>query len=88
MSLQFVGIDPDTETGDSPTVWVDTDKRELLLQGWTATPDEEEHIYSEAGTAPGHALGVPPHETIIRIPARMMHIIRKACDELDRSADH
>lgn len=87
MPLQFVGIDPDTETGDSPTVWVDTDKQELLFQGWTATPDEEARIYSEAGTAPGHEPGVPPHETIIRIPARMVHIIRKACDDLERSAD-
>ncbi|MGP3980166.1 hypothetical protein [Streptomyces sp. KR80] len=87
MPLRFVGIDPDTEQGDSPTVWIDTDKQELLLQGWTATPYEEARIYKEAGTAPGHAPGVPSHETIIRIPARMANIIRKACDDLQRSAD-
>lgn len=87
MSLQFVGIDPDTETGDSPTAWIDTDKRELLFQGWTATQEEAARIYAQAGTAPGHAPGVPPHETIVRIPARMIHIIRKACDDLERSTD-
>jgi hypothetical protein len=87
MPLRFVGIDPQSEGGDSPTVWIDTEKQELLLQGWTATSDEEARVYSEAGTAPGHAPGVPPHETIVRIPARMVGIIRKACDDLERPAD-
>lgn len=83
MPVQFIGIDPDSEQGDSPTVWADTDTRELLFQGWTATPEDVARCYS-AGTAPGHGIGVPAHETIIRIPARMVPIIRKACDALDR----
>lgn len=86
MPLIFVGIDPKSEDGDSPTVWIDTDKQELLLQGWTATPEEEARVYQEAGTAAGHAPGVPSHETIVRIPARMVSAIRKACDDLERPA--
>lgn len=87
MPLVFVGIDPESEQGDSPTVWADTDKRELLLQGWTATAAEVERCYTEAGTAPGHQAGVPDHETMIRIPARMIPIIREALDALEGSAD-
>jgi hypothetical protein len=87
MPVKFVGIDPQTEGGDSPTVWIDTAAEEMLIQGWTATPEEEARAYREGGTAPDHAPGVPPHESIIRVPARMVDIIRKACDDLERSTD-
>ncbi|WP_059013461.1 hypothetical protein [Streptomyces specialis] len=83
MPLLFIGIDPASEQGDSPTVWADTDAGELLIQGWTATAEEENRCYSEGGTAPGHDSAVPAHETIVRIPARMAPIIRKALDALD-----
>ncbi|MFJ2779494.1 hypothetical protein [Kitasatospora sp. NPDC087315] len=29
MTLRFVGIDPDTQGGGSPTVWVDDEKKRL-----------------------------------------------------------
>ena len=87
MPLQFIGIDPRTEQGDSPTVWAETEKQELLIQGWTATPEEVARCYAEGGTAPGHAVGVPEHETIIRIPARMAPILRKALDALEGPTD-
>ncbi|MDT0309068.1 hypothetical protein RM780_19185 [Streptomyces sp. DSM 44917] len=86
MPLVFVGIDPESEQADSPTAWVDTDRGELLLQGWTATPEEADRCYAEGGTAPGHAHGVPGHETIIRVPARMAPVIRKALDALAQPA--
>jgi hypothetical protein len=87
MPLVFVGIDPKTEQGDSPTVWIDTDKQELMIQGWKATTEEEDRCYSEGGTAPGHAEGVPNHEAIVRIPIRMAPTIRKALDALERPVD-
>lgn len=87
MSVRFIGVDPDSEQGDSPTVWVDSDKQELLIQGWKATPDEEARCY-DAGTAPGHEPGVPAHEALVRVPARMARIIKEACDALERPADH
>lgn len=34
MALRFIGIDPDTGQQGSPTVWVDEETRELVLQGW------------------------------------------------------
>jgi hypothetical protein len=40
-SLQFVGIDPNTGHDESPTVWVDTDAKELVVQGWKPGPQLE-----------------------------------------------
>ncbi|WP_043674512.1 hypothetical protein [Streptomyces xylophagus] len=85
MSLRFIGIDPDTKTGDSPTVWVDQEKGELVFQGWK--PDPQLEAECAAFEVPGHAVGIPVEEAVIRIPARMAHMIREACDVLDRSDD-
>jgi hypothetical protein len=75
MSLEFIGKDPASGHGDSPTVWVDKEADELVAQGWKA----------------GHALrakckkdgNVPDHEDIIRLPARMIPILREALEELE-----
>ncbi|MFF9894998.1 hypothetical protein [Streptomyces longispororuber] len=85
MPLLFIGIAPDTKTADSPTVWVDREKRELVLQGWEPTPEVQAEC--AAFEAPGHAVGVPDGEAVIRIPARMIHMIREACDVLERTHD-
>ncbi len=83
MALRFIGIDPETGTGESPTVWIDEEKRELVLQGWK--PDGATLAECESFEAPGHAVGVPDNEAVIRIPARLVPKIREACDAL--SAD-
>lgn len=85
MSLRFIGIDPNTKTADSPTVWVDQEKQELVLQGWKPGPDLEAEC--AAFEAPGHAVGIPDHEAVIRIPARMVPMIREACDAIERTDD-
>lgn len=81
MSLLFIGIDPNTGDHESPTVWVDEEAQELVLQGWKPGPELEAKC--AAFEVPGHALGIPEHEAVIRIPARMVPMIRKACDALD-----
>jgi hypothetical protein len=82
MALRFIGIDPNTGTGESPTVWVDEEKLDLVFQGW-----EDEETTAEAGafTVPGHAVGIPPGEAVVRIPARMVSMIREACDAIERA---
>jgi hypothetical protein len=80
MSLQFVGIDPTTGDHESPTVWVDQENQELVLQGWK--PDASTEAECAAFELPGHAKGIPESEAVIRIPARMVHMIREACDAL------
>ncbi|MEU2739407.1 hypothetical protein ABZ656_29570 [Streptomyces sp. NPDC007095] len=85
MTLRFVGIDPNTGGGGSPTVWVEEESADLVLQGEEA----EELLKAQvSGTewVPGHQAGIPPHETVIRIPARMVAILREACDVAEQRA--
>ncbi|MEU6480567.1 hypothetical protein ABZ858_27555 [Streptomyces sp. NPDC047017] len=84
MRLTFIGIDPNTGDHESPTVWVDESRSELVLQGWK--PDEETRAECAAFEMPGHAVGIPENEAVIRIPARMVSMIREACDALERAA--
>ncbi|MCX4973283.1 hypothetical protein [Streptomyces sp. NBC_00620] len=83
MSLLFIGIDPNTGDKQSPTVWVDQEQQELVFQGWTPGPELEAEC--AAFEVPGHAQGIPEGEAVIRIPARMVHMIREACDAVERA---
>ena len=83
MALTFIGIDPTTGDKQSPTVWVDTQAKELVLQGWKPGPELEGEC--ARFEVPGHATGIPENEAVIRIPARMVDMIREACDVLDRA---
>ncbi|MGW0034471.1 hypothetical protein [Streptomyces fungicidicus] len=85
MDLQFVGIDPNTQGNGSPTVWVDADKQEIVVQGWKLDEDVSAKI-SETEWVPGHEAGIPEHETVVRVPLRMVPILREACDVAERRA--
>ncbi len=85
MALDFFGIDPTTEKDGSPTVWVERETADLVFQG----PMAEEELTAEVGGrswSPGHSAGIPAHEFVMRMPARMVPFIRKACDEAERLA--
>ncbi|MFK0252117.1 hypothetical protein [Streptomyces sp. NPDC090445] len=81
MALRFIGIDPQSHDGESPTVWVDETSRELVFQGWTPSPELEAEC--AATEIPGHGIGIPAGEAVVRMPARMTAVIREACDALD-----
>ncbi|MFE7127978.1 hypothetical protein [Streptomyces sp. NPDC057617] len=83
MPLLFIGIDPNTGDKQSPTVWVDQDEQELVFQGWK--PSVALEAECAATEIPGHAKGIPDNEAVIRIPARMVPMIREACDAVERS---
>jgi hypothetical protein len=83
MDLQFIGIDPDTGKNGSPTAWVDQETADIVIQSYTA--DEATRDQCEDRTAPGHAKGIPDHETVIRVPARLVPILREACDAAERA---
>ena len=84
MALRFRGIDPDTPNGGSPTVWLEDEKAEIVVQGWL--PDMEMYrVISETEWVEGHATGVPDHEGVVRIPVRMIPFLRKVCDEAERA---
>ncbi|WP_369378321.1 hypothetical protein [Streptomyces sp. cg36] len=86
MTLRFIGIDPNTGTAESPTVWVDRVTRELVIQGWKPGPELQAQV--AAFELPGHAAGVPEHESVVRIPARMVPVLREACDAAERADLH
>ncbi|MYV48233.1 hypothetical protein [Streptomyces sp. SID2888] len=83
MSLRFIGIDPNTGQSESPTVWVDDTKGEIIIQGWK--PDPATEAECAATEIPGHATGIPDTEQVVRVPARMAHILREACDAAERA---
>ncbi|MEV0849578.1 hypothetical protein AB0J21_27515 [Streptomyces sp. NPDC049954] len=84
MALRFIGIDPETGQQGSPTVWVDEENAELVFQGWK--PGTELRAECAATRVPGHAEGIPANEAVVRVPARMVSMIREACDVAERRA--
>ena len=52
-----------------------------MLQGWKPSPELE--AVCAATTASGHATGIPDGEAVVRIPARMVPILREACDVVE-----
>ncbi|MEW2172727.1 hypothetical protein AB0935_22785 [Streptomyces sp. NPDC007027] len=71
MALRFLGIDPDSPTDESPTIWLHEETGDLLIQSYRAT-EAEVNDCKQAGSIPGHSTDVPEHETIIRLPAAML----------------
>ncbi|NUK35071.1 hypothetical protein HRW16_09675 [Streptomyces lunaelactis] len=76
MTLRFIGIDPDTDEKNCPRVWVDDEAEEFVIQGWKASEQLEDQVRK---TGP-----LPDYETVVRIPARMVRIMREACDAVER----
>lgn len=79
MALRFIGIDPATDGDECPTVWVDDSTADLVVQGWKADERTEAEC-RETGK-------LPDTEAVVRIPARMVPIVRKACDAAERAAE-
>ena len=78
MTLHFISKDPDTNGDHCPTVWVDDERGEFVIQGW----DADEALLArcrEAGP-------IPPGEGVVRIPVRMAAVLREALDVADRTA--
>ncbi len=78
MSLRFIAKDPNTDGANCPTVWVDEEKQEIVMQGWRV---------DEATRAECLKSGpIPDSETVVRLPMRMAAAIREACDAADGTA--
>jgi hypothetical protein len=78
MTLRFIAKDPNTNGDNCPTVWVDAETNDLVVQGWRAD-DETERECLETGR-------IPDTEAVVRLPARMAAAIREACDVADGTA--
>lgn len=77
MALKFIAIDPETGGGGSPTVWLDEATGDLIIQSWRADADTVAEC-ERVGSVPGHPTDVPPHETVIRLPARMIPLLPRS----------
>lgn len=80
MALRFLGIIPNTPIDESPTIWLDEETGDLLIQSYKATEQEVQKC-QEIGSIPGHSTNVPDHETIIRLPAVMLQYIPRPDNE-------
>jgi hypothetical protein len=68
MAARFIGKDPDSPNGDSPSVWEDGD--DFVIQGWKVTdPGDVDGLLRAAGQR-----AVPGHEALIRFPKRLMYL--------------
>ncbi|MCE7081824.1 hypothetical protein [Streptomyces sp. ST2-7A] len=74
MGLGFIGIDPETNGGNCPSVWVDEETGDLLLQGWEVT--DPDTLTEVAARSP-----IAENERVVRLPARMRAILREACED-------
>lgn len=77
MALKFIAIDQETDRDNSPTLWLDDATGDLIIQSYTA----DEATVTEAarvGSIPGHSTEIPPHESMIRLPARMLQFLPRA----------
>jgi len=79
MSLRFIAKDPNSPDGDSPTVWVDEETSDLVIQGWTIDDGTRKECLT-TGRIPGH-------EAVVRVPARMVRALREACDVAENGTD-
>lgn len=78
MALTFIAKDPNTNGDNCPTVWVDREAGEFVIQGWKA---------DETVTAQCLADGpIPDSETVLRLPVRMAAALREAIDVAEGTA--
>ncbi|MCU4747155.1 hypothetical protein H7827_10800 [Streptomyces sp. JH002] len=76
MALRFISKDPNTNGTQCPTVWVDDEAEEIVIQGWKA---DEALLARCRGTGP-----IPETEAVVRLPVRMVPALKEACDVADR----
>ncbi|MFD3952242.1 hypothetical protein ACFWRC_19725 [Streptomyces albidoflavus] len=71
MTLRFIAKDPNTNGDHCPTVWYDDVAKEFVIQGWEAGPELEAECLT-AGP-------IPDNEAVVRLPARMIDVLKEAC---------
>lgn len=68
MAIRFLCIDPDTNGGNCPAVFVDDETGDVLMQGWVETDPGK--LAEMAGYSP-----LAENEMVVRLPARMRDMI-------------
>lgn len=73
MHARFLGTDPDSQEGQSPTLFVTdrADRRTFIAQGWKVTDPQ---VLADVGP-------IPDHEAIIEIPEDVLKFYVRAYQE-------
>jgi hypothetical protein len=73
MRARFLGKDPESSEGDSPTLFATdrTDRVTYIAQGWKVT---DAHVLTDVGS-------VPDHETLIEIPEEVLKFYARRYEE-------
>lgn len=71
MSLRKLGKDPESPSGNSPTIYLDEEKDSYLVQGWKV--EDIERLVQ---------MDIPGHESVVEIPRRMVQFFL----EMDQGA--
>ncbi|MFD3681582.1 hypothetical protein [Streptomyces sp. NPDC058613] len=77
VALVFIAKDPNSDDDNCPTVWVDDQSGQLVVQGWDADAVTVERCLKDGP--------VPEGESVVRLPASMIKAIREACDVAERT---
>ncbi|TDD65678.1 hypothetical protein [Actinomadura rubrisoli] len=64
MDPEFLGVDPESDDGNSATIWRDRATGDYLLRGWTIDSETRAKVGDD-----------PSGEVTIRFPARMMQFL-------------
>ncbi len=67
-ALRFIAKDPDSPQGGSPTLWLDEEDGSLIVQGWRLDGETLAQVLATGA--------VPAHETVVRIPGRMLTFLK------------
>lgn len=72
MALRFLGINPGTPSNGSPTIWLDEETGDYIVQSYKV---------DDATIAECRQTGdIPDHETVIRLPKVMMQFFPEVND--------
>ena len=73
MRALFLGTDPDSQEGQSPTLYATdrTDRKTYIAQGWVVTDPQ---VLADVGE-------IPPGEAIIEIPEDVLRFYERALRE-------
>jgi hypothetical protein len=76
MGLRFIAKDDKSGANGSPSVFVDEETSDIVLQGWKVDKGTEAEVLNVGP--------IPNHEAVVRIPARMVRALREECDVAER----
>lgn len=72
MTLRFLGKDPESKIGGSPTLYYDEERDTYLVQSWKVL--EPERLAQ---------MDIPDNETVVELPRRMLRFFPEVTGDVD-----